>query len=143
MFNRRIVVPAAAAALMMTLTALPASAAATTPRGGHYSQSKDNVIVATFDVVSGSVRNFSHNDSCARFSVAVPEIKIRRHGRFSFRGTAIKNSINQEYSVKVRGRAISRTTISGSMTYEKTAGNGPPCTTTTKFRAKRTGRARA
>jgi hypothetical protein len=39
----------------------------------------------------------------------------------------------------VRGHAVSRKVIAGSMTYEKTAGNGPACQTTTKFRARRTG----
>jgi hypothetical protein len=101
------------------------------------------VIVATFDVVSGEVRDFWHGDSCATYSVPVPPMKIRASGRFSFSGTAIENGINHEYTVSVRGRTVSRTTIAGSMTYEKTAGNGPPCTTTTKFRAKRTGKARA
>jgi hypothetical protein len=70
MFNRRAAVPAAAGALLtMALTALPAGAAAVDPMNGHYAQSKANVIVATFDLVGGKVRNFSHNDSCSRFGV--------------------------------------------------------------------------
>ncbi len=142
MLIRGAAVSTAAAVLGMALVALPASASAIAPRGGHYAQSKDNVIVATFDVTGGNVRDFSHNDDCARFGVPVPDMKIGASGRFSFHGTAIKNGIGQEYTVSVRGKAVSRTTIAGSMTYQKTAGNGPACTTTTKFRAKRTGQAR-
>jgi hypothetical protein len=143
MLIRGTAVSAAAGVLGLALVALPATASAIVPRGGHYAQSKDNVIVATFDVAGGSVRNFSHNDDCARFGVPVPAMKIRPSGRFSFHGTAIKNGILQEYTVSVGGKAVSRTAITGSMTYEKTAGNGPPCKVTTKFRAKRNGPARA
>jgi hypothetical protein len=99
------------------------------------------VIVATFDVSGGEVLNFSHNDSCARFGVPVPAMRIGANG-FSFAGTGLVNGIGQEYTVRVRGKAVSRTAIRGSMTYEKTAGNGPPCKTRTKFHAKRTGPAR-
>jgi len=45
--------------------------------------------------------------------------------------------------VSIRGKAVSRTAIAGSMSYQKTSGNGPACTTTMKFRARRTGAARA
>ncbi len=134
MLNRGAAVPAA----VVLLAVLPATAAAVTPKGGHYAQSKNNVIVVTFDVAGGKVRNFSHNDSCSRFGVPVPEMKVRGNGRFSFSGTAV-NGIDHEYSVTVTGRTVSRTVVRGSMTYRKTSGNGPACTTTTKFRAKRTG----
>jgi hypothetical protein len=142
MRHRTAAVPAVTAMLGLALVVLPATAAAVVPRGGHYAQSKDNVIVATFDVVGGEVRDFHHSDSCATYNVPVPAMKVRTSGRFSFSGTGIQNGIDQEFTVNVRGRAVSRTTIAGSMTYEKTLGNGPPCTTTTKFRAKRTARAR-
>lgn len=138
MSHRGAAVPAAAL-LGLALVALPATASAVTPKGGHYAQSKDNVIVATFDLSGGKVRRFSHNDSCARFGVPVPPMKVGAGGAFSFSGTGIKNGILQEYTVTVRGKALSRSVIAGSMTYEKTAGNGPACKTTTKFRAKRTG----
>jgi hypothetical protein len=143
MFNRGAAVLAAAAVLGVALVALPATAAAVGPSGGHYAQSKDNVVVATFDVAGGKVRRFWHSDDCARYSVPVPAMKIGGNGAFSFTGTGIKNGISQEYSVKVSGHAVSRTVIAGSMTYQKTAGNGPACKTTTKFRAKRTGPARS
>lgn len=120
---------------------LAAPAHAVTAKGGHYAQSKDNVIVATFDVVGGSVVNFSHNDSCARFQVPVPKMKIGA-GAFSFTGHEIENAIDQVYSVKVSGTVASEKVIKGSMTYEKTGGNGPHCRVTTKFRATRTGKAR-
>ena len=142
MFNRGAAVSAAAALLGVALVALPATAAAFEPKGGHYAQSKDNVVVATFDVTGGKVRRFWHSDDCARYSVPVPAMKIGANGAFSFTGAGIKNGILQEYSVKVSGKAVSRTVIAGSMTYEKTKGNGPACQTTTKFRAKRTGPAR-
>jgi hypothetical protein len=142
MFNRRAAVPAAGALLALALTASPAGAAVVDPMNGHYAQSKANVIVATFDLVGGKVRNFSHNDSCSRFGVPVPPMKVGPNGSFSFSGSAIKNGIYQEYSVHVTGKAVSPTTIAGSMTYEKTKGNGPACKTTTKFRATRTGKAR-
>ncbi len=138
MSHRGAAIPAAAL-LGLALVAAPASAAAITPKGGHYAQSKDNVIVATFDLSGGKVRRFSHNDSCARFGVPVPPMKVGANGAFSFRGSGIKNGILQEYSVRVSGKALSRTVIAGSMTYEKTGGNGPACSVTTKFRAKRTG----
>ena len=143
MFNRRAAVPAAAALLGVALVALPATAAAVAPRGGHYAQSTNNVVRATFDVAGGKVRRFWHSDNCARYSVPVPAMKIGPKGGFSFSGKGIKNGILQEYSVRVSGKAVSRTVIAGSMTYQKTAGNGPACTTTTKFRAKRTGPARS
>jgi hypothetical protein len=143
MFNRSAAVSAAVALLGVALVALPATASAVTPRGGHYAQSKDNVVVATFDVAGGKVRRFWHSDDCARYSVPVPPIKIGANGAFSFSGAGIKNGILQEYSVKVSGHAVSRTVIAGSMTYQKTSGNGPACKTTTKFRAKRNGPARA
>ena len=139
MLNRGAAVLAAAAMLGVALVALPAAAAAVTPKGGHYAQSKDNVVVATFDLVGGKVRRFWHSDECARYSVPVPAMKIGANGAFSFTGTGIQNGILQEYTVKVRGHAVSRKVIAGSMTYEKTAGNGPACQTTTKFRARRTG----
>ena len=44
------------------------------------------MIVATFDVAGGNVRDFSHNDECARFSVPEPATKIGASGRFSFHG---------------------------------------------------------
>lgn len=143
MFNRGAAVPAAVALLGVALVALPATASAVTPRGGHYAQSKDNVVVATFDVAGGKVRHFWHSDDCARYSVPVPAMKIGANGGFSFSGTGIKNGILHEYSVKVSGKAVSRTVIAGSMTYQKTSGNGPACKATTKFRAKRNGPARA
>ena len=92
---------------------------------------------------AAALRDFSHHDSCATYGVPVPAMKIGASGRFSFSGTAIENGIRQVFTVKVSGRAVSRTTIAGSMTYQKTAGNGPACTKTTKFRAKRNGPARA
>ncbi len=127
---------AVAAALL-----LAAPAHAVTVKGGHYAQSKDNVIVVTFDVVGGSVVNFSHNDSCARFQVPVPKMRVGTGG-FSFTGSGIENGIRQIYSVKVAGTVVSERVIRGSMTYEKTGGNGPYCKVTTRFRATRTGRAR-
>jgi hypothetical protein len=133
---------AVAAALGMALAALPASAAVNDPMNGHYAESKHNVIVATFDLAGGKIRNFSHNDSCSRFGVPVPPMRIGPNGSFGFGGTGIKNGIDQEYSVSVSGKAVSRTVIAGSMTYEKTKGNGPACKTTTKFRATRNGKAR-
>ena len=66
-------------------------------------------------------------------------MRVGANGSFSFEGTGIKNGINQEYTVRVTGEAVSATVIKGSMTYQKTAGNGPACKTTTKFRAKRNG----
>jgi hypothetical protein len=69
-------------------------------------------------------------------------MKVGPNGSFSFSGSAIKNGIDQEYTVHVSGKALSPTTIAGSMTYQKTKGNGPACKTTTKFRATRTGKAR-
>jgi hypothetical protein len=120
---------------------LAAPAQAVTVKGGHYAESKDNVIVVTFDVVGGSVVNFSHNDSCARFQVPVPRMKIGT-GSFSFTGHEIENENYQEYSVRVSGTVVSERVIKGSMTYEKTKGNGPHCRVTTRFRATRTGRAR-
>jgi hypothetical protein len=142
MLTRRAAVPAAAALLATALVALPASASVVNPMAGHYAQSKANVIVATFDLVGGRVRNFSHNDSCSGFGVPVPPMKVGANGAFSFGGEAIKNGIGQEYTVSVHGKAVSRTAIAGSMTYRKTKGNGPPCRTTTKFRVTRTGKAR-
>jgi hypothetical protein len=139
MFNRRAAGPAAAALLGVALVALPATADAVAPRGGHYAQSSNNVVVATFDISGGKVRRFWHSDGCARYSVPVPAMKIGTNGGFSFSGAGIKNGILQEYTVKVNGHALSRTVIAGSMTYQKTGGNGPACKTTTKFRAKRTG----
>jgi hypothetical protein len=56
----------------VALVALPASASAVEPRGGHYAQSKDNVVVATFDIAGGKVRRFWHSDDFARYSVPVP-----------------------------------------------------------------------
>jgi hypothetical protein len=126
----------------LALGVFPAAAAAVTPRNGHYAQSKDNVIVVTFDVVGGKVVDFSHNDRCATFGVPVPAMTVGANGRFSFTGSGLENGIGQEYTVHVTGRAVSRTVIKGSMSYEKTAGNGPHCATTTSFRAKRTGRPR-
>lgn len=76
-------------------------------------------------VSGGKVRRFWHSDACARYSVPVPAMKIGANGGFSFTGTGIKNGILQEYTVKVSGKAVSRTVIAGSMTYQKTAGNGP------------------
>jgi len=127
-----------ASLLGLALAALPASAAAVIPRGGHYAQSKDNVIVATFDVRYGKVRNFSHNDACGTL-VPVPPIKIGQRGGFFFSGMGITTSNGLEYTVKVKGKAETRTLIAGSVTFEKTACNGPPCTTITKFRVRRTG----
>jgi hypothetical protein len=77
----------------VALVTLPATAAALTPRGGHYAQGKDNVVVATFDM------------------------RIGANGAFSFAGTGIKNGILHEYSVKMSGKAVSRTAIAGSITY--------------------------
>jgi hypothetical protein len=142
MLTRCAAVPAAGVALATALVALPASAAVVNPMPGHYAQSKANVIVATFDLAGGKVRHFSHNDSCSRFGVPVPDMKVGANGAFSFSGEAIKNGIDQEYSVSVTGKAVSRTAIAGSMTYQKTKGNGPSCRTTTKFRVTRTGKAR-
>ncbi len=140
MLHRRAAAPAAAALLALTL---PATAAAVDPQGGHYAQSKKNVIVVTFDISQGKVRKFSHNDSCARFGVPVPAMKVGANGSFSFEGGGIKNGIDQEYTVHVTGKTAERNVITGKMTYTKTAGNGPNCSVTTKFRAKRTGKARA
>jgi hypothetical protein len=70
-------------------------------------------------------------------------MRIGANGAFSFTGTGIKDGILHDYSVKVSGKAVSRIVIAGSMTYQKTSGNGPACKTTTKFRAKRTGPARS
>lgn len=142
MLTRSAAVPATAVLLAMALVALPASAAVVNPMPGHYAQSKANVIVATFDLAGGKVRHFSHNDSCSRFGVPVPDMKVGSSGAFSFSGAGIKNGIDQEYTVNVTGKAVSRTAIAGSMTYEKTKGNGPSCRTTTKFRVTRTGKAR-
>jgi len=94
MFNRGAAVPAAVALLGMALVALPATAAAVEPRGGHYAQSKDNVVVATFDVSGGKVRRFWHSDDCARYSVPVPAMKIGASGGFSLTGTGIKNGMD-------------------------------------------------
>jgi hypothetical protein len=142
MFNRGVAVTAAAALLGVALVALPATADAVAPRGGHYAQSTNNIVVATFDVAGGTVRRFWHSDDCASYSVPVPPMRIGANGAFSFSGTGIKNGILHEYTVKVSGHALSRTVIAGTMTYQKTSGNGPACKTTTKFRAKRTGPAR-
>ena len=128
-----------AAVLAGLLLAAPAHAV--TVKGGHYAESRDNVIIATFDVVGGKVVNFSHNDSCARFQVPVPKMKIGT-GSFSYTGHEVENEIGQFYSVQVRGTVVSEKAIKGSMTYEKTGGNGPHCRVTTKFRATRTGKAR-
>jgi len=136
MLHRRAAALAAAALLAL---ALPAAAAAITPKKGHYAQSKKHVIVVTFDLRGGKIHRFSHNDSCSTFGVPVPPMRVGANGSFSFEGTGIKNGIDQEYTVRVTGEAVSQTVIKGSMTYQKTAGNGPACKTTTKFRAKRTG----
>jgi hypothetical protein len=141
MSNAKAAIPAAAALLGLALAALPAGAAVVRPMDGHYAQSKANVIVATFDLVGGKVRKFSHNDSCAVY-VPVPPMKVGPNGAFSYTAKGIKDAISREYSVSVRGKAVSRTVIAGSMTYEKTKGNGPHCKTTTKFRVTRTGEAR-
>src|SRR5829696_7126683 len=101
--------PAVAALVGLALVVLPATATAVVPRGGHYAQSNDNVIVATFDVVGGEVRDFHHSDTCATYNVPVPVMKVRSSGKFSFSGTAIQNAIDQEFTVNVRGRTVSRT----------------------------------
>jgi hypothetical protein len=59
-------------------------------------------------------------------------------GDFSYSGAGIKNGIDQEFTVNVRGKVRTSSKIRGTMTYEKTKGNGPACKTTTKFSAKRT-----
>src|SRR5215218_7875576 len=133
MRHRTAAAPAVTAVLGLALAVLPATAGAVVPRGGHYAQSTDNVIVATFDVVGGEVRDFHHSDPCATYDVQLPAMKVRSSGRFSFSGIGLQNGIGQEFTVNVRARALSRTTIAGSMTYEKTMGNWPPCKTTTRF----------
>jgi hypothetical protein len=142
MFNRGAAILAAAALLGVALVALPATAGAVAPRGGHYAQSTNNIVVVTFDLAGGRVRRFWHSDDCARYSVPVPPMRVGADGAFSFKGTGIENGILHEYTVRVSGHALSRTVIAGTMTYQKTSGNGPACKTTTKFRARRTGPAR-
>jgi hypothetical protein len=80
MRHRTAAVPAVTAMLGLALVVLPATAAAVVPRGGHYAQSKDNVIVATFDVVGGEVRDFHHSDSCATYNVPVPACEVAERG---------------------------------------------------------------
>jgi hypothetical protein len=138
---RRLIGGFAAAAALGALAG-PATASQVQAKTGHYAESKKNVVVVTFDLVGSTVKHFWHSDTCATFNVPVPDMKVGT-GDFSYNGAGIKNGIDQEFTVSVRGKVRAASKITGTMTYEKTKGNGPACKTTTKFSAKRTGKPRA
>ena len=143
--NRIALTKLPACALAVGLLAAPTTAGAIEAKGGHYAQSKNNVIIATFDVAGVKVRNFSHNDRCTNYPLEFPAFGFGfgfgfGNGDFSFTSNAVKDLNSQEWSVRITGKAISRTVVKGSMTYKKTKGNAR-CETTTKFRV-RTGKVR-